>query len=104
MQDTQETLVVFRVWKSEPKRVIALFPEEPADCCGRHCSNYMHVGQHSGADYAGCIRRTRPAKINEEWELRMELDRIGYRLNTIDHARRGHAQRRHEKCKVQSQD
>jgi hypothetical protein len=82
--DTDETLVVFRVFK-EDQGVIALFPELDA---GRgNCESYMHVGQHSGADYQGLVHGhnqwdapTRPARPGEYQELQAELESLGYKL------------------------
>jgi hypothetical protein len=75
----EKTKVVFRVWPGGD--VLALFPEEPGDCDGRFCSSYMHVGQHSSADYTGCIQATRPAQPVEYADLAKELERIGYVLD-----------------------
>ena len=60
--------------------VFALFPHDPADVNGYFCSSYEHVGQHGGADYAGCIERSLPAKPEEYEDLRKELEGIGYVL------------------------
>lgn len=71
------TVVVFRKWpKSEGGTVLALFPYEQAS----HglCSSYEHVGQHGGADYAGCIGRTKPAKPEEYAALKRELESAPY--------------------------
>lgn len=74
-----KTLVMFRKFNDNGE-IIALFPEEPADTLGRFCSSYMHVGQHSGANYHGVIRASKPAKRNEYASLYRELRRIGYML------------------------
>jgi hypothetical protein len=72
-------LVIFRKWKrSEGGGILALFPEVD-DTLG-HCSSYEHVGQHGGADYNGCIARTKAATPEEYWPLKLELEQIGYRL------------------------
>ena len=71
--------VIFRVWPSGG--VFALFPELEWSRSGpRLCTSYEHVGQHGGADYAGCIYRTRPATMEEYSPLKAELARIGYVL------------------------
>lgn len=75
------TRVIFRVWRDEDGGVLALFPGIPADYEGLRCESYEHVGQHSGADYTGCIRRTRPAKPSEYRALAKELRGIGYHLS-----------------------
>lgn len=83
-QDTEDTRVVFRVWtRSQYQRgeVIALFPD--VDEGRGTCSSYMHVGQHGGADYMGCIYRTRPATEEEYKPLATELESIGYKLRVV---------------------
>lgn len=75
-----KTIVVFRVWKKEDNAVIALFPAEIADNCG-NCSSYMHVGQHSAADYLGLMKVTRPATPAEYAALQKELESAPYHYN-----------------------
>lgn len=79
----QKDIVIFRRWTARNGGgVIALFPEIPADRQGYNCEAYEHVGQHGGADCAGVIRATSPAKTSEDdvWALYKELQRIGYNL------------------------
>lgn len=73
-----KTIVVFRKYKNGS--VFALFPYEDADPHGMYCTAYAHIGQHSGADYYGCIRATIPAKPEEYADLKKELESIGYDL------------------------
>ena len=73
------TVVVFR-WEREGG-VYALFPELPHDNDGIYCVCYQHVGQHAGADYHGCIKRSRPATAEEYADLAEELRRTGYNLD-----------------------
>ena len=80
-QDTKKTRVVFRKWRSD-KEIIALFPDISADDRG-HCSSFMHIGQHGGADYQGVIGRTVLAKPHEYEELEKELIGRGYLLKII---------------------
>ena len=68
------TKVVFRTFKNG--EVIALFPYEQEQR-GR-CMSYMHVGQHSCADYNYCIGETRLATKDEYQPLYDELKSIGY--------------------------
>jgi hypothetical protein len=75
----EKTLVIFRKFKDDGS-IIALFPEEIADHKG-NCMSYMHVGQHSAADYNGLMTITVPANPVEHRALRQELENIGYRLN-----------------------
>ena len=75
-----ETVVVFRKWKSPEHGILALFPQEPYDRQGRLCMSYEHVGQHGGADYIGCVMRTRPATPVEYGPLKRELEGLGYNL------------------------
>jgi hypothetical protein len=84
------TEVVFRVWpKSEGGDVLALFPYDHFDAAATLCSSYQHVGGHGGADYSGCVRRTRPAKPEEYARLKRELESepYNYRLKVVQ--RRG---------------
>lgn len=85
--DTQPvTLVVFRRWRNQPKTVFALFPQEPADYAGFFCDSYESIGQHSGADYYGCINASDPVSAEDAADLRRELERIGYRLKVMKRA------------------
>jgi len=40
----------------------------------------MHVGQHSGADYASVMKQTRPSTPEEYKHLLVELKSLGYDL------------------------
>ena len=70
------TTVVFRKWPDGD--ILALFPnmDETRGMCG----SYMHIGQHGGADYSGCISATKPATKAEYADLESELSSIGYEL------------------------
>lgn len=76
-RDTEKTTVVFRVWK-DTGDVLALFPDLRET--NGFCTSYMHVGQHSHADYTGCIQATRPARRAEYADLQRELENMGYNL------------------------
>ena len=69
-------IVVFR---HDGETVFALFPF--IDHSNGYCTSYQHIGQHSGADYAGCIADSRPAKPEEYADLKAELESIGYELD-----------------------
>lgn len=73
------TRVVFRVFKHGIGKgeVIALFIDEIENNRGEVMS-YMHVGQHSLADYRGVVAISRPATPEEVEPLISELHRIGY--------------------------
>lgn len=71
------TPVIFRVGKADGE-VYALFPTIPSDCEGRFVTCYARVGQHGGADLHGCIRASRPAKMEEYAGLLIELESEGY--------------------------
>ena len=75
--------VAFRVWPGSG--VLALFPTIEWSRQGSQvfCQSYEHVGQHGGADYAGCVKRTRAAEPSEYAELQAELEAIGYKLGII---------------------
>lgn len=84
---TDLTTVIYRRWR-DTHDVIALFPTIQADELGR-CASYMHVGQHSAADYNGVISATDPAHLHEPdtTALHRELQAIGYKLKV--RSRRG---------------
>lgn len=85
-KDTEKTTVVFRMWKAEPRTCIAFFPG--IDAGAGLIQSYEIIGQHGGADYVGCIKRTRPAKPEEYAGLLRELESIGYNLVIRKRARR----------------
>ena len=70
------TRVIFRKFK-EDNEIIALFPDEIANE-HNECWSYMHIGQHSPADYNGVIRSTKPAAEDEYAPLLEELKYVGY--------------------------
>ena len=78
----EATRVVFRKYKDG--EIIALFPDltEP----GYLCTSYMHFGQHGAADYADTIARTKPATEDEYFDLKEELEEIGYVLKVVSRA------------------
>ena len=79
-----QTVVIFRKWRDKSGDVIAFFPEIPSDTASPYnCLSYEHVGQHGGADYRGCINRTRLAKPDEYKELENELTGRGYDLLVV---------------------
>lgn len=69
------TKVVFRKWKNGD--IIALFPDDVNPHNGT-VTSYMHIGQHSAADYTHVIMATQPANETEFQSLRQELQSIGY--------------------------
>ena len=76
---TEVTKVIFRKWKDGS--ILALFPYE--EWSQFECASYMHLGQHSGADYNYCIRITKPATEADYLPLYNELTAIGYNLQII---------------------
>lgn len=76
---TQKTSVIFRKFKDG--EIIALFPYEFWH--DFYVSSYMHVGQHSGADYYGILKDTKLATETEYKPLFNELANIGYDLEII---------------------
>lgn len=66
------TKVIFRKFKDG--EVIALFPYEIL--YNYECSSYVHIGQHSGADYKHVIRNTKPATKKEYNELFNEIKSV----------------------------
>jgi len=92
-----KTVVIFRKDRDGFKDCFALFPEDPADCLGIYCSCFQHVGQHSSADYFGCIANSHPAKPAEYADLQKELEQRGYDLDIRQRASsRMHETRRQE--------
>ena len=85
-KDEEKTVVVFRMWKAEPRTCLALFPAIEAGA--GLVQSYDHVGQHGGADYVHCIQMTHPAKPEEYAGLMRELESIGYNLVIRKRARR----------------
>lgn len=83
MPDTK-TIVVFRKWPAG--QVLALFPQLKEKGAGM-CLSYEHVGQHSGADFVGCMHATTAATPEEYAALKRELERIGYVLEVRDGTR-----------------
>jgi hypothetical protein len=80
-KDAHTTDVVFRFDKTYG--VFALFPHEVHDNISGSVTCYAHVGQHSAANYDGCIKSTRPATESEYQDLFKELESIGYNLKVV---------------------
>ncbi len=83
-QDNPVTDVVFRADKSGDFKdvVFAMLPHEVDDRNG-HVTSYQHVGQHSSANYVGCIADSRPATEAEYSDLKAEMENLGYNLNVV---------------------
>ena len=81
MSDQQVVPVIFRIGREG--EVFALFPTLPSNRDGFCCVSYERIGQHTGADYFGCIYASRPATVAESEPLIQELERIGYRLRIV---------------------
>jgi hypothetical protein len=71
-----EVLVVLR--DSGDGDLFALFPEDPSNNLGTLCTCYSLVGQHSGADYYGCVDSSRPARGEDAQRLLDALKVAGY--------------------------
>lgn len=79
------TKVTFRKWKGE---IIALFPDIPWNPHDYTTASYMHVGQHSSADYQYVVAHSRPATEPQYRDLLAELRAIGYDdLRVVQRAR-----------------
>lgn len=61
--------------------VFALFPHECSYSNFVTC--YQHVGQHSSAEYRGCIRSSKSATPKQYKDLKKELKSIGYVINVV---------------------
>lgn len=80
-KDNFVTEVVFRKFKDG--QVIALFPYNPQNLMG-NVGSYMHLGQHSDADYNHVISITKLATEEEYKDLKNELENsVGYNLKVI---------------------
>ena len=73
----EKTTVIFRKW--DDGQILALFPYD-VNPNNYMVNSYMNLGQHSEADYFGCIESTKPAKHSEYYPLKLELESIGYDL------------------------
>jgi len=83
-KDDFKTDVIFRLWPDNDFiLIIALFPYIIDNVDKGFISSYEHLGQHSGADYNGCMESTVSAKENEYKDLKSELESLGYDLNII---------------------
>lgn len=83
-KDKHITEVVFRCDKSGDFKgiVFALLPHEVSDRNG-HVTSYQHVGQHSSADYNGCVTDSRLATEEEYKDLKKEMEGLGYNLKVV---------------------
>lgn len=79
-KDDFKTDVIFRKYSNG--NILALFPYD-INPFNYFVGSYMHMGQHSSADYLGCIKSTKPATREEYQNLFEELISIGYILNVI---------------------
>lgn len=71
------TEVIFRKFsKKEGGQIIALFPYDTERNYGQ-CSSYMHIGQHSTADYQNVMQSTKPVRTSEFADLKAELENYG---------------------------
>ncbi len=79
-KDNYKTDVVFRKFKGG--EIIALLVHE---CCGHNGGvvSYMHIGQHSDADYNHVLSMTKIATEEEFDALKKEMENIGYQINPV---------------------
>jgi hypothetical protein len=73
--------VVIRKWKSTfGDGLIALLPEDPANCSGTECTAYEQVGGHGAADIDTVLARTSPCRdAFRLCSLLNHLHEIGYK-------------------------
>lgn len=74
----KKTITVFRKFRGE---IIALFPAERWNNYNYDCTSYVHLGQHSAADYNYVVSKSTLATPDEYADLKAELERIGYELD-----------------------
>lgn len=75
----EETVVIFRKFKTGEKEIIAIFPEVQANDNQWDCQSYIHVGQHGPTSYK-IVDWTTAATPEEYADLKAELESIGYDL------------------------
>lgn len=97
------TKVIFRKYRNNGD-ILALFPEVPADCYGKYCQSYEHVGQHGAADYHHCIRITIAAKPAEFADLKTELESRGYCLQIMKRATQRDHNNRYNYMKILNEE
>lgn len=78
-QDKHQTEMIFR---KDKEGVFVLMPYDIATLEG-HVTTYQHLGQHSAADYNGCIRKSVPATVLEYMDLYNELESLGYNIKIV---------------------
>jgi hypothetical protein len=83
-KDDFKTDVMFRIEKHGELKdeILAVFPHEVNDYKGNVVA-YVHIGQHTSADYNYVLQRTRPAKEIDYMPLKRELESIGYNLKIV---------------------
>jgi hypothetical protein len=86
--ETEVVDVIFRV--DREGIVFALFPGLAGTMQLHTCTCYQHVGQHSSADLAGCMRESRKATEDEYMPLMRELQQRGYAMNVVLKTSRNH--------------
>lgn len=79
-KDSHITDVVFRKFKEGD--IVALLPHEVCTHKG-DITSYMHVGQHSSADYGYVVSITKLANEDEYKALKSEMEDLGYNFNVI---------------------
>lgn len=79
MNTREDIRAVFR--KFSDGDIIALFPD--VENSPGLIMSYMHLGQHSGADYLGVMSETVPASPKEYTPMLNELTRIGYNVTPL---------------------
>jgi hypothetical protein len=75
-KDKHKTVVIFRKFKDE--QIIALFPYLKEN--NGYCVSYMHIGQHSAANYSYIVKYTTLALAFDYEDLKHELSGLGYNL------------------------
>lgn len=79
--DPSITPAIFR--KFSNGEIIALFPYIAGNTDGWTCQSFVHVGQHGAADPLVVVPRTKPATLDEAWDLICELTTSPYRYRPI---------------------
>ncbi len=72
-----ETPVIFRVWNTGTKSVLAIFPELEGARVGL-CRSYEHIGQHGDCQPRYIATKTHIATPTEYADLKRELESAPY--------------------------
>src|SRR5712692_1564755 len=82
--------------KETTDELFALFPAEPNSYDGALCVCWDEQGGHCGAEYYGCIARSKPATKEQTARVVTALRRIDYSPQVLCRAARAHHEQRRQ--------